>query len=392
MADIDGWLARKYNIQEQQANTAALEAQARVRQLDQQTKLAPGIAASQEAQAYGSAAASTGQGALARTTASTVPGTAASENLLRGSQAGLYGTQSRVGALPLGGANPLVVGSGVARAGQGGLNIPSYASPGLPMMSTYMDDGSGGSPASSNGTGDLGAPKNFDMQGRLLESTGTSKVPGKGSGKVDTQKAMLAPGEAVLNKAAAEHLGRNTIDLLNAIGRQKMGVPDDPNSGDMSGGDQTAQGTTQGYAGGTPDVGMYGDRPPYTQQWFHGSKQSPHDVVAEFQTATPSTPAADDYVNGTGKTKTPGTGASSATPGYAKGTSKVPGKSAAATAKPNKAGAKPGGKAPAGALTPGILQALMQMGGGGGGAPPMGGMPGGAAPMPMPMPPTMPMR
>lgn len=53
---------------------------------------------------------------------------------------------------------------------------------------------------------------------------GVTKVPGKGSGKVDTKPAMLAPGEAVLNKAAAEHLGRGVIKALNALGRQKMGM------------------------------------------------------------------------------------------------------------------------------------------------------------------------
>jgi hypothetical protein len=53
---------------------------------------------------------------------------------------------------------------------------------------------------------------------------GITKVPGKGSGKVDKVKATLAPGEAVLNKAAAEHLGRGVITALNALGRQKMGM------------------------------------------------------------------------------------------------------------------------------------------------------------------------
>lgn len=53
---------------------------------------------------------------------------------------------------------------------------------------------------------------------------GTEKVPGKGSGKVDTVPAKLAPGEAVLNKAAAEHLGRGFIKMLNQMGMQKMGM------------------------------------------------------------------------------------------------------------------------------------------------------------------------
>lgn len=54
--------------------------------------------------------------------------------------------------------------------------------------------------------------------------TGVSKVPGHGSGHVDTVPAMLAPGEAVLNKGAAEHMGRGAIETLNAIGLHKMGM------------------------------------------------------------------------------------------------------------------------------------------------------------------------
>lgn len=53
---------------------------------------------------------------------------------------------------------------------------------------------------------------------------GTAKVPGKGSGKVDTVPAMLAPGEAVLNKGAAEHVGRDAIKQLNTLGQLKMGI------------------------------------------------------------------------------------------------------------------------------------------------------------------------
>lgn len=62
-------------------------------------------------------------------------------------------------------------------------------------------------------------------------SSGTSKVPGKGSGKVDTVPAMLAPGEAVLNKGAAEHMGRGMIAAVNKIGLARMGVAPDAKSG-----------------------------------------------------------------------------------------------------------------------------------------------------------------
>lgn len=56
---------------------------------------------------------------------------------------------------------------------------------------------------------------------RIPLSKGTAKVPGKGSGNVDTVPAELAPGEAVLNKHAAEHMGRGLIGVLNALGNAK---------------------------------------------------------------------------------------------------------------------------------------------------------------------------
>ena len=59
----------------------------------------------------------------------------------------------------------------------------------------------------------------------FVAAGGRTRVPGQGSGKVDTVPAMLAPGEAVLNKGAAEHVGRGKIAKLNKIGLKKMGVP-----------------------------------------------------------------------------------------------------------------------------------------------------------------------
>lgn len=59
--------------------------------------------------------------------------------------------------------------------------------------------------------------------GRLTFSHGTERVPGHGSGHVDTVPAMLAPGEAVLNRAAAEQFGRGNIAQLNAAGARQMG-------------------------------------------------------------------------------------------------------------------------------------------------------------------------
>lgn len=57
-----------------------------------------------------------------------------------------------------------------------------------------------------------------------LKAKGETKVPGKGSGKVDKVPRLLAPGEAVLNKAAAGMLGRKKIAELNKKGAKKMGL------------------------------------------------------------------------------------------------------------------------------------------------------------------------
>lgn len=63
-----------------------------------------------------------------------------------------------------------------------------------------------------------------DQRDRFRFAKGTARVPGKGSGKVDTVPAKLAPGEAVLNRAAADMTGRGLIAALNKLGAQKMGL------------------------------------------------------------------------------------------------------------------------------------------------------------------------
>lgn len=52
---------------------------------------------------------------------------------------------------------------------------------------------------------------------------GTAKVPGKGSSKVDTVPAMLAPKEAVLNEKGADLIGRANITAANAAGNHIAG-------------------------------------------------------------------------------------------------------------------------------------------------------------------------
>lgn len=102
----------------------------------------------------------------------------------------------------------------------------------------------------------------FELDGASRRfSKGTAKVPGHGDGTVDTVDAKLAPGEAVLNKAAAEMLGRGLIDLLNKHGMLQMGMPE-PDADDME------EPEEQGYACGTSNVRHYATgtgfvAPPY---------------------------------------------------------------------------------------------------------------------------------
>jgi hypothetical protein len=75
-----------------------------------------------------------------------------------------------------------------------------------------------------------GASQTPDSNGSVFQihARGTSRVKGKGKPNKDTVPAMLAPGEAVLNQGAADHVGRNLIDVLNAIGAHKMAMAGNP--------------------------------------------------------------------------------------------------------------------------------------------------------------------
>lgn len=125
-------------------------------------------------------------------------------------------------------------------------------------------------------------------------SAGTSRVPGQGDGTVDKVPAVLAPGEAVLNRGAADHLGHDVIDVLNALGDIKMGrapvtpvappaVPRPTGPGDSAlNAPQTkstagGQAPTNYYSDGTSDAGgdVLGGNPtinaarnPYTMADF----------------------------------------------------------------------------------------------------------------------------
>lgn len=97
-------------------------------------------------------------------------------------------------------------------------------------------------------------------QGSGAFATGTSRISAPGNGTVDTTKAKLANGEAVLNKGAAEHLGQPAIQALNAVGMLRMGMVPGQNTQapqvKEANAAQTAGKTgAQGYAKGTSKAG-----------------------------------------------------------------------------------------------------------------------------------------
>jgi hypothetical protein len=156
-----------------------------------------------------------GQAALHHAQAGMVSPLGESEIGLQGAQGGYYGAQSNLANQNAAQVAPLAGSEIDLRRMQGdyyGAQIRQY------------DQGSG----------------NF--------ATGTSRVSAPGDGTVDTTKARLANGEAVLNKGAAEHLGQPAIQALNAVGMLRMGMVPGQNT-------QAPQASGPGYAKGTSKAG-----------------------------------------------------------------------------------------------------------------------------------------
>ena len=99
-------------------------------------------------------------------------------------------------------------------------HIPADTGPRAPSIT--------GVPVHTYGVGGLikttTVPKDQDKLDIGGQKKGIARVPGKGNGMKDTVKTKLAPGEAVLNKAAADHMGRGLIGALNKAGAQRMGM------------------------------------------------------------------------------------------------------------------------------------------------------------------------
>ncbi len=98
--------------------------------------------------------------------------------------------------------------------------IPTQVAPG--SLSAQAGYNSIASPHLRRGTPSVQPRPNYPFGAGYL--FGATAVPGQGSGTVDKVPAMLAPHEAVLNRAAADMLGRGLISALNARGVRQMGM------------------------------------------------------------------------------------------------------------------------------------------------------------------------
>jgi hypothetical protein len=202
---------------------------------------------------------------------------AQSEIGLRGAQAGYSGALAKAANAPFDPAN-LSFEARVKDFNTLGhpYEVPAPAASALGTSSpintsTYRSIGDGGPQGSATASVAVQPrPQWADdyMQDRQQDagySSGTSHVPGQGDGTVDTVPAMLAPGEAVLNKGAAEHMGRGMIAAVNKIGLARMAASSSGAPDAKSGSAKQPKGKPAGHAkGGMVSYAMGIDEVPAT--------------------------------------------------------------------------------------------------------------------------------
>lgn len=232
--DFAHYLDLKYQNQGMQARANAAEAYARAGLLGaQQREVAPDAASSRQLNATNSL--------LSRAQANNLNARTPAQAALEAAQARLYGAQAT------GAENDNELGT-IADVYGLSSQIAPYLTPtpediiAHPRYSSFFGPRAIGQPVKVDST--LPAPnmttiskitptgtttqdvlnEDYTNSSRLGFKKGIARVPGKGDGTKDTVKAKLAPGEAVLNKAAANHMGRGLIAMMNKMGAQKMGL------------------------------------------------------------------------------------------------------------------------------------------------------------------------
>ena len=170
---------------------------------------------------------------------------------LESAQEGYYGQQGQA-AIMHGQAAGVSAGASVTQAQAALIQARAAAAAGAKNAETNRLGTESEIGARSQGSGEF--------------ATGTSRVRAPGDGTVDTTKAKLANGEAVLNRGAAEHLGQPAIQALNAVGMLRMGMVPGSNTQapqvKEANAAQTAGKTgAQGYAKGVSKAGSKKDAP-----------------------------------------------------------------------------------------------------------------------------------
>lgn len=143
-------------------------------------------------------------------------------------------------------------------AAGGTTNVPTPATGGPPATGQTQTSGQWGAGGQNQGLREqmgMGKPV-------VKAAEGKTKVPGKGPGNVDSVPSVLAPGEAVLNSGAAEHMGRGAIAALNAFGAAKMAASGAPPAAPPSAGGMPSPAAAAPAMGAPPMPPMGGGGAP----------------------------------------------------------------------------------------------------------------------------------
>jgi hypothetical protein len=328
--DFASLLQNKYAIQQQQANTQQTVGKAEAGLTDQRARMLP-------TQVNAEAGLQNAQAQHTNVESQMLPGQTAANINEANARSGLYGAQGKVALHALDPASQQQLDAanmlynqythwfqdhtGLAPAGQAQQPAQTNTTPAThpaqaplvadPYHSAYRpsqvaDMYPGGINPYANPTPKPVAAVGFAAGGQVT-------APGDGS--QDTVNANLANGEAVLNNGATEMLGRQLVDVFNAIGAIKMAqagaAPQQADGSPAQPQMQPGAGMpkSKGFAGGTSNTGQPGyggSYDAYVQSLQSQSTPKPtaNTVASDMRAkltgvATPRVVTPDGYAGGT---------------------------------------------------------------------------------------------
>ena len=283
---------KKYQLQQQQIDLARDQFNQTAQTAALQRSLMPDQAAAENYARRGAGFAAFGQGAVANANAKLAPDLAGSEIGLRGAQGRNLGSTSNATDVSARLAPGIASSEANMRAAQAGnFDAMSFLSrlQGLGLSQDLSPIGSGDRSLIGQRFGfaagtahvephpdmpmtpehratlahHLGFRPGMAAGDSMVDdgmdmgfAAGDTAVAGPGDGTVDTVDTKLAAGEAVLNKAAAEFLGRDLIDKVNQAGAIAMGLDQKPNEPRMQPAGQPGTPATEPAAPGQQMPGM----------------------------------------------------------------------------------------------------------------------------------------